>query len=279
MADNTPTTPDSPDRVPPVAVPDPHEGEALPPAQEGMRPEAAANAAVRPEQDEPNGPLGGLVTAASAQTAAEATPEGETPDAEAMLLENMGVEEEGIESGQLLGLVAAVIVAIVALAIVLIFLFYIPARQQAGATANGDVEYPELEQVRTEGRAKTSLYARADSSAYQIPVENAMSVIAARYRQGAAPAGLPATRQQWNTLMLNRGEGTTVQTPNGLQGEATVENQRLALESEGAAGSRAGVSQPVAPPVVGRTNEEVGVDGAPTLLPPTTVGGAQPDGE
>ena len=231
------TTPDRP--VPPVAIPDPHTDEALPHAEEGMRPEAAANPSVRPEQDEPGGPLGGLVGTAAAQTASEATPADTT---EAALLANMGVESEGIESGQLLGLVVAVIVGIAALGVVLILLFYVPTLEQAGEVAGDVGQYPELEQVRTDGRAKTKLFTRNDST-YQIPIANAMSAVVGRYHAAAAPAGLPATRQQWNTLMLNRGMGTTIQTPNGRQGAATVENQRLAAESEGATGAA-----PVAPP-------------------------------
>ena len=292
------TTPDRP--VPPVAVPDPHTGEALPPALDGMRPEAVANASVRPEQDEPGGPLGGLLGASAAQTAIEATPGAHVPDpqqmrpeavanpeawpglnepggplkglvgasaaqisaeadpAEAALLANMGVESEGIESGQLLGLILSVIVGIAALGVGLILLFYIPTRQQAGNVASDVVQYPELEQVRTDGRAKTKLFTRTDST-YQIPIANAMSAVAGRYHESAAPAGLPSTRQQWNTLMLNRGMGTTVQTLNGRQGAATVENQRLEAESEGATGARAGAPAPAVP--VGTTDEQVGVDG------------------
>lgn len=273
MDDRTPSTP-TPDPTPPVAVPDPHTDEALPTALEGMRPEAAANAAVRPEQDEEMGPLGGLVGASAAQVSAEATSDGDTPNPEAALLANMGVEEEGIESGQLLGLVASVVFAILALALVLVFLFYLPFRQQVNDTAADVSQYPELEQVHTDGLLKTGQYALVDS-VYRVPVDNAMGIVAARYRQAEAPAGLPATRQQWNTLMVNRGMGTTVQAPLGTQGQASVENQRLALESDGQAGSRAGVTLPVTPLERGETNEEVGVDGTPNPPAPVTLGDAQ----
>ena len=104
-----------------------------------------------------------------------------------------------------------------------------------------------------------------------------MSVVAGRYATaGAAPAGLPSTRQQWNTLSLNRGMGTTAQTAGGLQGEATIENQRLSAESGGAVGSRASVSVPVAPPS-GTTNEEVGVDDNTDRPAPVTLGSTQTD--
>ena len=283
MDDQTPTTPD-PDRTPPVAVPNPHSEKPVPKPLDGMRPEAAQNPAVRPEQDEPGGPLGGLVGAASTQAAVEATPDATTPaealpaDADAALLEQMGVEEEGIESGQLLGLVAAVLFAIIALGVVLVFLFYLPYRQQVGVQADDVAQYPELEQSRTEAIAKLHAYARADSM-YQMPIDQAMSVVSGRYRtlEGAAPAGLPSTRQQWNTLAVNRGEGTAVQNPTGMPREATIENQRLALESNGEAGSRAGSSPPVTPRQ-GTTNEEVGVDDRTNAPAPTTLGEAQHDG-
>ena len=283
MDDMTPSTP-GPDRTPPVAVPNPHSDKPAPQPLEGMRPEAAQNPTVRPEQDEPGGPLGGLVGASATQAAAEAVPGTSTPtealplSPEAALLENMGVEEEGIESGQLLGLVAGVLVGIIALGVVLVYLFYIPYRQQVGTRADNVDQYPELEQSRTDAKAKLSQYARADST-YQMPIGQAMSVVAGQYRaiEGDAPSGLPSTRQQWNTLSLNRGEGTSVQNPTGMRQTPSVENQRLSLESEGEAGARTGVSQPVEP-VRGQTNEQVGTDGVPIAPAPTTLGGEPTDG-
>lgn len=267
----------TPGKTPPVSVPNPHSDAPAPTPQSGMRPEAAADPSVRPEQDEPGGPLAGLVGTAASQAASEAAP----ASADSALLENMGVESEGIESGQLLGLVAATIVAIAALAVVLIFLFYLPYRQQVGTTSSNVSQYPELEQVRTEAAAKLNQYARADS-VYHVPIGQAMSVVAARYAQtGAAPAGLPSTRQQWNTLMLNRGTGTSVQNPAGLTRRTTVEQERLSADSEGEAGAaRTAPGTPVssttgaettgtanAPAMprrtAGTTNEEVGVDGTP----------------
>ncbi len=281
MDDQTPTTPD-PDRTPPVVVPNPHSGKPVPKPLEGMRPEAAQNPDVRPEQDEPGGPLGGLL-GASATQATESVPGVDAPtealpgDADAALLEQMGVEQEGIESGQLLGLVLAVLFGIAALTIVLISLFYLPYRQQVGTQANDVTAYPELEQSRTDALAKLHQYARADST-YQMPIDQAMSVVAGRYRsaEGASPAGLPVTRQQWNTLSVNRGEGTTVQNPLGTQQQATVENQRLALESNGQAGSRAGVTAPVTPRQ-GTTDEEVGVDDRTGEPAPVVLGDVQHD--
>ena len=285
MDDTTPTTPES-GSVPPVAIPNPHSGEAIPPAQEGMRPEAQASReaaletgsrAALPEQDEPGGPLGALVGAVSTQAVLEATPAADPSDSD--LLASMGVESEGIESGQILGLVAGVVVSIVALAVVLVYLFIIPTRQQAGTDRSNVSDYPELDQITTEGRAKTSLFARNDSL-YQIPVENAMSAITAQYSQGgAAPVGQPSTRQQWNTLMINRGSGATVQ-PSGSEEDHVVllQDQRLSAASGGASGVRADSSRGVRIRR-GSTNEEVGTDNGVTEAAPTTLGDAQYNGE
>ena len=187
-----PRLPTTRSRSRPSRCPSAHADEPAPPVQEGMRPEAAANPIARPEQDEESGPLGGLVAASAAQASAEAKPNPDpATDADAALLASMGVEEEGIESGQMLGLVASVIVAIVSLVVILIFLFYLPFRQQVDETASNIGQYPELEQVQTDGLLKTQQYALVDS-VYRVPVDNAMSLVTARYRQGrTAPAGLP----------------------------------------------------------------------------------------
>ena len=285
MDDSTPLDPSVP-KAPPVTVPNPHSGEPTPSPQSGMRPEAAANPEVRPEQDEPGGPLVGLVGTAATQASAEATP----ANADTALLENMGVESEGIESGQLLGLVAATIFAVAGLAVVLIFLFYLPFRQQVGNTASDVTDYPELEQSRTEARAKLSQYALSDSL-YHVPINQAMSVVAGRYAAAGAgspaTAGLPSTRQQWNTLMINRGTGTAVQNPTGLARRTTVEQERLAAESEGQAGAArttSGAPRPANAPALTprqpvQTNEAVGTDGIPAQGPaPTTLGDTQNDG-
>ncbi|HEX8386370.1 MAG TPA: hypothetical protein VF576_09305 [Rubricoccaceae bacterium] len=230
-----------------------------------MRPEAVANPNVRPEQDEPSGPVGGLLGAAASE-AALATPSSAPTGADARVLEQMGVESEGIESGQLLGLVAAVVFAIVALGVVLVYLFYIPYRQQVGDTASDVGDYPELEQSRTEARAKLGQYARVDS-VYTLPIERAMALTAARYGAGdsTAAGALPTTSQQFNTLMTNRGAGRAVQQTAGRFVAARLPNN-----------SPGGVRlAPEAPPVPGRTNEEVGVDDNRRDVPPTTLGDVQ----
>jgi hypothetical protein len=267
MDDLKPTTPDPTGRpaAPPVVVSNPHSEKPVPAREEGMRPEAAANPNVRPEQDEPNGPVGGLIGAAASE-AALATPSSAPTGADARVLEQMGVESEGIESGQLLGLVAAVVFAIVALGVVLVYLFYIPYRQQVGDTASDVGDYPELEQSRTEARAKLGQYARADS-VYVVPVERAMALVAAEYRGGdsTAAANQPTTFQQFNTLMTNRGAGAAVQRP-------ATRSVASRLPNNSPDGLRLVPGAPAAP---GRTNEEVGVDDDQRDVSPTTLGDVQ----
>ena len=77
---------------------------------------------IRPEQDEPNGPLGGLVHAAATETHAEV---GDSNAAEAEAV-RLGVEDEGVEAGQLIGLIAATILSVVFIVLALYFIFYIP---------------------------------------------------------------------------------------------------------------------------------------------------------
>ncbi len=195
------------DRQEPV-VPDPHRGEAAPAPQEGMRP-GADTTLVRPEEDEPGGPLVGLVTAASAQTAEEATPGGD--EATEALLAQMGVEEEGVESGQLLGFVVATLLAVAALAIVLIYLIYAPFRGETQARADDVAQYPELQQARVDATAKLDRATRT-GEVYTVPIGRAMGLVAAQYGGTAAAAsGVPTTRQGFNTLMVNRTEGIAVQ--------------------------------------------------------------------
>ena len=263
--DDTPPRPtgDAPAELPGERMPNPHAGE--PPAataDEGVRPEAVGTPA-RPTGDEPLGPVGELVQAAAAEVEAEATPGGD-PEAEA-LLEQMGVEEEGIESGQILGLVAAVIVSIVALVVVLIYLFVIPSRVAAGEDAEDvdEEDYVELQQVRVAGEAKLMNYERADS-AYAVPIGRAMGLVAADY--GASRAGavnVPTTRQDWNTLSISVGPARAVQAATARGAltapvpEAGVETAPLNPSGVPDAVQEAAPA-PLAVPV--ETGEEVGVD-------------------
>lgn len=199
MDDRTPSTP-SP------ATPDPHSGEPLPDAPVGAR-TAEGAAVVRPEEDEPFGPLDGLLGASAAAAMAEL--HGGTDLSEEALLEQMGVEEEGIEGGQILGLVVATVVSVLALAVVLIYLFYIPRLEQVQRQASNVGPYPELERVRMEGLAKLTEFAGSDTTGFSIPIDRAMALTARDYA-ASAPAGLPVTRAEFNTLMINQGRGQTV---------------------------------------------------------------------
>lgn len=207
------------DQVPPIdpadqrpdaqdPVPNPHRSEPLPEPEEGMRP--GVDPAVRPQQDEPLGPLEGLVSSSAASVKEESAEVVGSDDAEAeSLLAQMGVEEEGIASGQLLGLVAATLVTIAALAVVLIYLFYVPFLSDVNAEADGAAKYYEINDLRTEAVAKLSQYARADD-AYTLPIGRAMGLVAVRYGSASAE-GLPQTRAEWNVLPVMRGPGRAIQ--------------------------------------------------------------------
>ncbi|MFN3595803.1 MAG: hypothetical protein ACK41D_00855 [Rubricoccaceae bacterium] len=184
------------DRTPkmPQPTPDPHTGEPLPPAPEGMRP-GADPAVVRPEEDEQLGPLEGLVSAAAADVKTEAGV-GDVSEAEAEL-EALGVEEEGIASGQILGIVAAILVSVAALVIVLYFLFYVPFRTQTQVSAAAGPEHIEVRQLRAEADARLVQFGLNEDSTFYIPIDRAMGIVAAEFGSEAA-LPTPETRQAFN---------------------------------------------------------------------------------
>ena len=249
MDDATPTPlPEDIDATP-DRVPDPHRGEPLPPAQAGVRPEAAASG-VRPEQDEPGGPLPGLVTAASAEVEEELT---DDPSAEALLAQ-MGVEDEGIESGQLIGIMAAILFAVAALAFGLIYLFIIPLQQQTVDEAEGVALYPELESTENAGLSQLRDY-RTVEGGYGIPIERAMGIVAAQY-DGSGDSllsgeALPTSRQGMNTAWIDLNADGAVQ-------ETTARGE-LATGPDDASSAL--------DPAVGVTNESVGVDDVDDVTP------------
>lgn len=252
MDTNAPDDRPTNDAAEPV-VPDPHRGEATPARQEGMRPEADASL-VRPEEDEPGGPLVGLVMATSTQVAEEATPDGDAA-AEA-LLEQMGVEEEGVESGQLLGFVVATLLAVAALAVVLIYFIYSPYRGNTQTRMDDVALYPELQQSRVDAEAKLDQATRT-GDAYTIPIGRAMGLVAAQYGAAAGPAGaarsaaIPDTRQAFNTLMVNRTEGRAVQR---------VAPVAALADPSPANAAPAGANPPAVGGIRPTTDVEVGVD-------------------
>lgn len=224
MDDNaTPALPEDPDALP-------ASGEALP-----------------PDLEEPNGPLPGLVNAAKVEVEAELTDE---PGAEALLAQ-MGVEDEGIESGQLVGMVLAIVVSVAALAFALIYLFIIPLQQATADEAEVGTEYPELASVTAAGESQLRDY-RTTESGYGIPIEEAMAVIAA---QGDSTAGAvqAATRQQFNVSWIDLNADGAVRTPT---------TEREAASSTEAPGAEEGAE---ALPAV--TDEAVGIDDPDDVTP------------
>lgn len=219
-------SPDRPDRPEDEVVPDPHRGEALPETQEGTRPGTDASV-VRPEQDEPGGPLAGLVGAASAQVAEEATPGGDAR-VEASL-EDMGVEPEGIESGQLLGFVVATLAAVAVLSAVIIYLIYTPFRNTTAATASDVEQYPELHQSRVDAEAKLNQPTRT-GDVLTIPIGQAMQRVVAEYGNPSA-AGQPTTRQAFNTLLVNRTAGRAVQALTAAPADTSVTRSAVVEEA------------------------------------------------
>ena len=248
MDDQTPTTP--PERTPETGelepiVPDPHRGEPTPPAQEGLRPEADAEI-VRPVEDEPNGPLTGLVAASGAEVEAEYTDDAGAEE----LLAMMGVEDEGIEAGQIGGLALATLVSIGALAVVMYYLFYSPTLDKTVGIAEGEVRYEELEIITTEGETKLTQYARADS-AYTLPIDAAMAVVAAEYADGVAPDA-PRTRAAFNTAPLPALGMTASRLP--LSDDAMQDLGGVAADTVATAAGDVGV------PLDDGMEEQVGVD-------------------
>ena len=247
----TPTTPETGVEKP--IVTDPHQAEPEPPAQEGLRPEADPSL-VRPMEDEPGGPIAGLMTASAAEATAEITPDHADTGAEE-LLAMMGVEEEGIEAGQIGGLAIAILVSIFALAAVVYFLFYSPTLDKTAGLAESEVRYEELDLVNTEGQTKLTQYARADS-AYTLPIEAAMAAVASEYAGDAAVAGVPRTRAEFNTTPVEtRAAGLSRQPETmgtfGADSAAVVPGRYASpvdvLDADVDSGEEVGVDEPDAP--------------------------------
>lgn len=160
MEDRTPDTPDS------TLVP-----------EEGRRPEADPSVA-RPDQEEPNGPVEGLLHATATEVAAKVS---DDPAVEAEA-EALGVEDEGIESGQIMGLVIATMFSIAVVVLTIVFLFYLPTLNQTEvemANVPGE-RYEELRENRAEGLGLISAYATDanDPTVFRIPIEEAMEQVA-----------------------------------------------------------------------------------------------------
>ncbi|HLA64651.1 MAG TPA: hypothetical protein VK610_09510, partial [Rhodothermales bacterium] len=169
-------------------VPDPHAGEPAPPSHEGKRPEADP-AVVRPEEDEPEGIIGGLLHTARAEVKEHYTTDSTAADD----AHAAGVEEEGLESGQLFGLMLATAVGVVVLIVTVYFLFYSPKLEETREDA-ADVpseRYEDLRESRAAAAELLGAYAINADSTYRMPIDVAMRATAADYatrQAGAAPA-------------------------------------------------------------------------------------------
>jgi len=179
---------------------------ALPEDPEALNPGEAL-----PSELEDNGPLPGLVNAAKVEVEAAVT--GDT-SAEALLAQ-MGVEDEGLESGQLVGMILAIVVSVTALAFALIYLFVIPLQQQTADDADIRAEYPELATAINDGLDQLNKYRTVDGG-YGVPIERAMEVLAAQYdsTSGATEA---MTRQEFNTAWIDLKPDGAVRTAGGRE--------------------------------------------------------------
>lgn len=168
-------------------TPDPHRNEPTPAPEEGVRPEAGASV-VRPEQEEPNGPVPGLLATAEAEASAEvgiADAEDEEQLAEA------GVEEEGIESAQIAGIVAAIMVSVGLLVFVLVWAFYIPTRDASEVAADSQIELGlEQQTILANGLSALENYSMTADSSYTLPISVAKASVVEAYGGSAADSAL-----------------------------------------------------------------------------------------
>lgn len=178
-------------------------------APETPRPEAEEPLRERPSQDEPNGPLEALTEAAAAEAKVEAGGEG-ADDAAARLAE-MGVEPEGIASGQILGVVTAILLSIFSLCLVLYYLFYAPLRDQTQIAAENVTQSVEIREVTARAVDQLGNYTLTADSAYTIPIERAKRLTAAQYGADTAAVSVPS-RQQYNTIDTSPFVTGTMQT-------------------------------------------------------------------
>ncbi|OZC03236.1 hypothetical protein [Rubricoccus marinus] len=245
-------------------TPDPHRDEPLPESQEGMRPEAVASG-VRPEQDEPGGPLPGLLSTASAEVAEEVT---DSPEAEEQL-DAAGVEEEGIESGQIMGITLAILVTVALLAGSVFWFFYAPKLDATEDTAEGQVELaPEGQLLNAQAQAQLGDYGMKADSTYTLPIGVAMEDVARSYASGTAEAALSGEAVAGATPLAATRAGFNVApielAPRRAVRAASSRGAMTAPVPETATDAPSGVSaQPT-------TDEEVGVDGDALLTLPRT---------
>ncbi len=245
-------------------IPDPHRDEPLPAPQEGMRPEAIASGA-RPAQDEPGGPLPGLLNTAAAEVTEEVT---DSPEAEAQLAD-AGVEDEGIESGQIMGITLAILVTVGLLSFTVFWAFYLPELGSTEDNAESQVDLaPEGRLLNAEAAALLSGYGMKADSSYRLPIGVAMNDVAASYAGSSAGAAL-AGRALADSMPL----AATRQGFNVAPVEVAPRRAVRAASSRGAMTApvpETGTDSPEAGSVEPRTDEEIGVDGEADLTQPRT---------
>ncbi len=249
------------------AIPDAHRGEPLPPAQEGMRPEADPSLAM-PAAEEERGPLGGLLHGAATAAKSEVT----NGDAEAESA-RLGFEPEGIESGQLFGLGLATILSVLSLCLVVYFLFYLPKRQATfdEATAVPSDRYVELRDARTAAAEQLTQYALNEDSTYRMPIDAAMRAVAADYadRQPNTRPSTGAAPSSWNLNWVLQ------QPPRAVQrAEPVAAPAALPLPASGlpAAGAIPDEGVPAGAPVAGPRNVAPARNALPSS-PASPIGG------
>lgn len=198
-------------------TPDPHRDEPIPTPQEGVRPEAD-DSVVRPEENEPNGPLPGLLATAAADVQEEAgLGDEETHDD----LHEVGVEAEGIVSGQIMGITVAILATVFLLGFIVYWAFYKDAVAVTESDMAGQVQLaPEQRSILAQGHAVLQNYGLSADSSYTMPIAVAMERVVQNYGGSAADsslAGVPAmdgaaTRQGFNVLPIRLGPAAAVRS-------------------------------------------------------------------
>lgn len=216
MAKNTPDPPedrtedrgaemaaDAPPR-PTDETANPHRAEPAPPPEEGLRPEADPTIA-RPADEEPLGPYGGLVPAATTEASQEAPVP--TPEAEADAA-YLGVEEESVESAQIFGLMLATILAVATIVLAIYFIFYLPKLNDTESAAE-DVPAERLverRELQAEAENLIGQYAVNPEveGRYRIPIDVAMQQVVAAYDEpGLGTPALYTDRVGFNLSWAN----------------------------------------------------------------------------
>lgn len=219
-------------RTPDADTADPHRAEPAPPPQEGLRPETDA-AVVRPESDEPGGPVGGLFHTAAVEAAQEAPVKTPGANAEAAYL---GIEEEGVESSQIFGLMLATVVGVISLGLALYFIFYLPKLNDTAGSAEAVPLDRRVEQreVRADAENLLGQYAvNPDAEGrYRVPVGAAMQQTVQAYGgRGDSTAAGPVTRADFNLAWITPGLAPSVNTAPPPGGIAAPAPQPSAVES------------------------------------------------